>query len=845
MLVAATAAAQQGDRSVEDHEDLPAGLVVPPADVLAPATAATAVVLQPGFALELVAAEPLIGDPVAAVFDPAGRLWVVEMRSYMRDVDGTDEQAADSRIVVLEDRDGDGRMDVAAPFLEHLVLPRAVLPLAGGALVIAPPQLLWAEDRDGDLRAERTVPIADGFGAGLVNPEHCGNGLLWGLDDRIHIADDARMVRWLPGGGALPFAIEQGAGGGQWGISQDDRGRLYFNYNEDWLRCDLVPGRYAARHGEGAPFAGHNHRVVGDPRIWPIGVTPGVNRGGYDGILADGALVRHTAACAPLVYRGSSLSGCNGDVFVCDPAAHVVRRIRLADQDGRMQGANVYERAEFFAARDERCRPVNLCQGPDGALYIVDMYRGVIQHRNFVTTFLRKQILARGLERPIGLGRIWRVVDRERGREPPRLLATCSTDQLVARLADEDGWQRDAAQRLLVQRQDRGAVPGLRQLLRTAAFAPARVHSLAALRSLGGLDRGDVRRALHDGDAGVLAFALGLAAPLLVANDAVIWSQCEQLAQTAPASVRWQLALTLGDAMVERPARALAVLAGVAASGPADPVLTACVLDSVFGQESAFVRAFATDTAPPDGAGLLRTLARAVAQRREAAATGTLLQQAGACMQAWQQVALLQGLLDAVPAPGAGPSEAPRGFFAFAVTPPALLAMARTGHPDVAPLVQGILARTELRVDVGAIPAAPGDDDLTAPQRAQVAAGGRVFSAFCAACHQPNGAGMPGLAPPLRGSAWVEGSPERLIRIALHGLRGPLTAAGTAFSGEMPGQAHLGDPDLAAALSWLRRSLGHRASIVDAAAVAAVRQQFAARTSPWSTAELALDASGR
>jgi len=833
LLLAAALPAQRGDRSDADREDLPDGLVVPAAPVIAPAAAAATVQLQEGFLLELVASEPLIGDPVAATFDAAGRLWVVEMRGFMKDVDATGEHDPDGRVVVLVDRDGDGRMDDAVPFLEHLVLPRAVLPLPGGALVIAPPDLLWASDADGDLHAEHTTVVCSGFDSGRDNPEHSGNGLLWALDDRIHIADDARMLRWQGGAAAPRFLIENGAGGGQWGIAQDDRGRLFFNYNEDWLRCDLVPGRYAARGGEAQPFNGLNWRVVQDRSVHPVHITPGVNRGGNDGILQDGRLVRHTAACAPLVYRGRALPGCDGDVFVCEPAANLVRRFRLDHGDAQLSGANACGDREFLASTDERFRPVNLCQGPDGALYVVDMYRGLIQHRNFVTTFLRKQVLARGLERPTGLGRIWRVVAAPSPHAQPRPLAACDTAQLVARLCDRDGWQRDTAQRLLVTRMDRTAVLPLRALLRSDATAVAKGHALAVLRSLGALSHDDLRRVLQETDAGLLALALGECGPHLQRGDAVLWTRCEELARSAPPSVRWHLALLLGDVTGRLEARAFALLAALAAA-PADTVLAGCVVCSARGREPEFVRHLLPAATDRAAEGLLRSLARAVGEQRDGHREEDLLQEAAASMLTWQQAALLQGLLDALPREPARQ----RGFFVFAATPPALLAMARTGAPDVVPLVQRVLALTELRPEAVTAPPAVGDAELTDAERARVAAGARVFGSFCAACHQPNGAGMAGLAPPLRRSEWVSGAPERLIRIALHGLRGPLSADGVSFDGEMPGQAHLGDEDLAAALSFLRRSFGHQSPLIAPPDVAAERAKWAARTGPWSPDEL-------
>ncbi|MBM3962800.1 MAG: dehydrogenase, partial [Planctomycetes bacterium] len=485
LLACSSLLAQRGDRAGETQRALPTDLAVPDAAPKSWADKLVTLGVPAGFSVQLFASEPFVADPVAAQVDAHGRIWVVEMRGYMNDLDATGEGAPIGRIVVLRDDDGDGRADGATVFADRLVLPRAVLPLRGGALVVTPPELLWLSDADGDGVADGRDVVMGGFEAGLDNPEHSGNGLLWSFDHRIHLANDARMVRWTKAG----FVVEPGAGGGQWGIAHDDRGRLYFNYNEDWLRCDLAPGRYGplARATGGLPQ--HNHRVVADRSVWPARITPGVNRGYQPGRLVDHKLAIHTAVCSPHVYRGGLLTDCDGDVFVCEPAGNVVRRVRLRDHDDLLAGANLYEaeRGEFLTSTDERFRPVHLTTGFDGALYVVDMYRGVIQHRNFVTSWLRAQIEQRKLAQPVGLGRIWRIapVGEERtagGREPggrapaaadlaagaiaPLVpsLHDAPAERLVAALQSGNGAVRDVALRELVQRDERAVVPALRQL---------------------------------------------------------------------------------------------------------------------------------------------------------------------------------------------------------------------------------------------------------------------------------------------------------------------------------------------------------------------------------------------
>ncbi len=830
------AIAQQGDRAGESQVLLPDTVDVPAANVRSPTEARSTFRVAPGFRLDLFASEPLIGDPVAACFDAAGRLWVVEMRGFMNDVDAREEHAPNGRVVVLEDRDHDGCADTATVFRAGLVLPRAVLPLRGGALVVEPPNLLWCADVDGDLRADGSRVVMGGFDSGLDNPEHAGNGLLWGLDHRIHLANDPRLLRWTPGG----FVVETGAGGGQWGITYDDRGRFYFNYNEDWLRCDLLPGRYGPYAAAAGGLPGLNHRVCEDRTVWPIRRTPGVNRGYQPGRLVDYVLAIHTAVCGPHVYRGERLRGCDGDVFVCEPAGNLVRRVVLEDHDGLLRGRNPYEaeRAEFLASTDERFRPVHLATGPDGALYVVDMYRGVIQHKNFVTTYLRQQILRRGLEQPTGLGRIWRIVSEDAiPAVPPQSLVDAPAAELVLALASATGTVRDLALRELVQRQERGVADSLRQVLRDHPRPACRIVMLSALSGLSALTATDLRHALQDADAGVLAFALQQAAPFLVAGDGHLWLAIEGSLLLAPPAVRWQLALTLGDVLVvaggERfRERALSLLVRLVQAAPDDAMLHAVVGVAAHQHIVEVLRRLGSSLPVPEQAGLaaaLRELARVATRSRIAALQQDLLEFTRARAAPWQRRALLLGTVDALPK-GAGRA----GWFLFDATPVALLAFLRGDDPECAQLANELLAAVALAGGA----ASPVVAELTDAERQRVTAGAQVFARTCAACHQLDGNGLAGLAPPLRDSEWVLGPPDRLARIVLHGVRGPIEVNGTPWNLEMPGQRYLVDAELAQVLSYVRRAFGHRAATLAPTDVVAVRAAHSQRQEPWTVEEL-------
>jgi mono/diheme cytochrome c family protein/glucose/arabinose dehydrogenase len=829
---AGAVSAQQGDRPGEAQTSLPATLVVPPAPARSPAEQATTMQLREGFELQLFAAEPLVADPVAAALDAAGRMWVVEMRGYMNDIDATGERAANGRIVVLADDDGDGRADRSTVFADELVLPRAVLPLRGGALVVAPPDLVWLPDADGDLRADGRQALAGGFEAGLDNPEHSGNGLLWGLDQRIHVANDARLWRWTPAG----FRGEAGAGGGQWGISHDDRGRCYFNYNEDWLRCDLVPGRYGPLAAATGGMPSLNWRVCPERTVWPIRITPGVNRGYQAGRLVEWVLAIHTAVCAPHVYRGGLLP-CDGDVFVCEPAGNVVRRIVLQERDALMRGDNPYEaeRREFLASSDERFRPVGLLTGADGALYVVDMYRGVIQHRNFVTTFLRRQIEARGLERPIGLGRIWRIAPTgTAARSSPSLHDVPALD-LVAALGDRNGARRDLAMRELVLRQERTAAAVLRASARSGVAPATRIAAFGVLVGLELLTADDVRSALRDDDVAVQAFALPYAGPFLAAGDGHLWARLAALAANGPANVRWLVALALADVGAAPTAaryrdRRLALLGALLAEHGDDAALRAALAVAAGDDLVALLVQWRDrgPAAPKWCFVAVRDLAARALRTRREALQSAVFDAAAAGPADWTR-ALLRGAVDGLPK-----GVARDGWLVFGSPPRSLVQLAGGGDRDVVRLAQELAAA----VVVAGAAASSTVHELTAAQQQLVRAGERVYARACAACHQLDGRGMPGLAPPLRDSEWALGPAERLVRIVAHGVRGPIEVAGTMWTLEMPAQAQLSDAELAQVTSYVRRAFGHAATTIDAADVAALRAAHRDRAEPWTAQEL-------
>src|SRR5688572_14942697 len=444
--------------------------------------------------IQLVAAEPMVQDPVVIMFDPDGRLWVVEMRGFMPDIDGNGENERVGRVSILEDTDGDGQMDASKIYIDSLIMPRSLALVPGGALVVENQSLWLTQDTNGDLRAD-TKTLLDSAYAGGPSPEHSGNGL-WRNTDNWYYNAKSRFRYHLKGGKWLRDSTEFR---GQWGISHDDEGRLYYNYNWSQLHADLVPPNYLTRNKNHTPTTGIDHGLTIDRRIYPIRPNPAVNRGYIPGTLdKQGRLLEFTAACSPFFYRATTLpKEYYGNVFVCEPSGNLVKRNVVEDKGILLTAHDPTPGKEFLASTDERFRPVFLATGPDGALYVADMYRGLVQHGLYVTPYLREQTIQRKLVKPINRGRIWRIVPKR--WTPPKItkLSTAPAEDLIAALSSPNGWYRDIAQQLLVERQDKSVSKSLERLALEGANDLARFHALWVLEGLGILNPSILLRLLE------------------------------------------------------------------------------------------------------------------------------------------------------------------------------------------------------------------------------------------------------------------------------------------------------------------------------------------------------------
>jgi len=489
------------------------------------------------------------------------------------------------RVVVLQDTNNDGVMDTRTVFADHLVLARSLKVLDRGVLVAEPPNVWLMRDTNGDLQADDKQLVATGFGRFDGDPQNNANGFYWALDNRMYTAGLADMQFRLKDG---VFEVQPTLERGEWGVAQDDAGRIYRNTNESAVHVDLVPTYYYARNPNLARTRGSYERLVDDAAnaVWPVRPNPGTNRAYQIGIdKPDGTLARYTAVCAPVVYRGDRLPPeLYGNVFVAEPAGNLVGRLIIEDDGKGLRVKRAYEKGDFIASTDERFRPVFISDAPDGTMYIADMYRGIIEHRISVTEYLRDQILSRKLDRPTGLGRIYRVMHQTTRRGPSSPLAGATPQQLVQALASSNGWRRDTAQRLLVERGARNMAPALLQLAAAAKDWRTRLHALWTLDGLDAIDVRTVEKALEDNSRDVRVSAVRIAERWLGDAAHPIHAAVLKRIDDNDWQVRQQLAASLG--VLPQEAREAALISLLERYAD-DPVVMDAALSSLRGREAA------------------------------------------------------------------------------------------------------------------------------------------------------------------------------------------------------------------------------------------------------------------
>jgi putative membrane-bound dehydrogenase-like protein len=478
---------------------------------LSPEDAQKAMVLaDSSLRIELAAAEPEVIDPVAVRFDEDGHMWVVQMSDYpLGNPTGGDPL---SKIRVLEDKDGDGRYETATTFAEKLLFITGLQPWKGGVFVTRSGKLTYMKDTDGDGRADLDEVWFEGFAE--QNSQLRANHPRLALDNWIYVANGLRggqvINRKL--GETKPINIsgmdfrfnpltgvcEAVSGNGQFGLCFDDWGNRFTCSNRNPVKHVVIEDRYLkANPGVTVPATVSDVAAFGEQsRIFPISrawTTSNLHAGQF------------TAACGVYVYRGDLLPAeFKGNAFTCDPTGNLIHREIIQPAGPTFTSKPAYEGKEFLASKDEWFRPVNMELGPDGALYVVDMYRCVIEHPDFVPDELkRRPDLRLGDDR----GRIWRIVPasgrgdgdtnptRQRGtsantspkreRRIPQRLSQLSSEALIPLVEHSNAWQRETAQRLLLEREWRPADDRLMVLATTSSMPQGRVHALSLMRFIG------------------------------------------------------------------------------------------------------------------------------------------------------------------------------------------------------------------------------------------------------------------------------------------------------------------------------------------------------------------------
>lgn len=588
---------------------------------LEPSDALRSFRMKDGFTLQLVAAEPLVTDPVAGAYDENGRLFVVEMNDYPYTDKSTDkpnvERTTDlpiGKVRLLEDVDDDGVFDRSAVFARDLSWPTGIAVYDGGVFVAATPDLWYLKDTDGDGVADVRRKVFTGFRK--FNVQAVVNNLIWGLDHRIYGAGGSNggVITSLedPGGEKVAVSrhdfrfdprhpvFELQSGSARFGNTFDDWGNRFICNIRNPIQHVVLPQHYLARN----PFlpvasvlndvaaAGDQIRVyrASPPEPWRVVNAERLTTQGDPRIPRSekNAAGFMTSACAVTIYRGDAYpQEFRRQAFLAEPSGNLVHRQRLIPSGVTFASERIDDESEFLTSTDNWCRPVNFIHAPDGTLHLLDMYRETIEHPWSMPDDLKALLdLENGRDR----GRIYRMTPPSFSRRATPRLGNAATKELVTLLEHSNAWHRETAHRLLFERQDKTAVDELRQLRRRTQQPLTRLHVLWSLHGLDALTEADLLNAFDDPSPAVRRHAVLIAEERLRTTDSpALRDRVLAMSADDDASVRFQTAFTLGS--LDDPRRT-AALESIARRDADDPWITTAVLSS------------AVDLAPP----LLETL---------------------------------------------------------------------------------------------------------------------------------------------------------------------------------------------------------------------------------------------
>ena len=499
-----------------------------------------------GYHIELVASEPMITEPVAIAWDGDARMYVAQMETYTQDADGTGTKEKKSRVMLLEDTNNDGKMDKSSVFIKDLMLPRMILCVNHELLVNETDtyDIHSYKDTNGDGIADVKKAV---YTLGKVAPgnlEHQRSGLDWNLDNYIYQTVDPIRFRYV-NGMLKPDSLHSGSNG-QWGLTHDNYGRLFFSRagGENAGSGFQVNPKYGSLE-----FSDAYSEEKFSP-VWSAIANPDV-QGGLPRLRPDSTLNHFTAANGQSIFRGDRLpTDLVGDYIINEPVARIVRRAKVINREGKTHLENAYDHKEFIASTDFYFRPVNTYTGPDGLIYIVDMNRGIIQESNWTQkgTFLRNKIDYYGIAKINQRGRIWRLVHDDYKPSPKPKMLDVSAKTLVNYLDHPNGWWRDNAQKQIIILGDKSVIPTLKLIVsgKKGSSVLGRLHALWTLEGLNAIDKSVLYIALKDTDPQIRRAGIWIAERYLKQNDQAMIAQVGKLTNDESFDVKTQLVLSLG-----------------------------------------------------------------------------------------------------------------------------------------------------------------------------------------------------------------------------------------------------------------------------------------------------------
>jgi len=606
--------------------------------------------LSDDFRIELFVSEPQVLSPVEMVFDENGKIYVAEMLDYPEDP--PPGKPARSRIRLLEDRDGDGRIDQAIIFADHVLEVSGLQPWKGGLIVTSAPDILFMKDTDGDGKADERRVLYTGFPkvnpeARITNPRLAIDNWIYasntGSDGRITSPDHPERPPVLVRGADFRFRPDRGvaeaaSGPAQFGLTFDDWGNRFITQNTIHLRHVVLPMQYLTK----TPFleipamaqdiSDHGRPSspifpLTQPQAWRVERTR-VRQQRYN----ENQLNRteqlsgyFSAATGSTVYNGDVFpKEYWGNIFTGDVSANLIHRDVLKPDGVSFSASRAKDGVEFLASSDTWFRPCNFTNAPDGNLYVTDIYRLFIETPESIPEELKKNM---DFWAGDTMGRIYRIVPNKplRQRDLKPRLGAASTTELVQLLESTNGWHRQTAQRLLLERQDASAVPLLARLVQESTFPQARLHALWMLEGLSALDAAQLTKALQDPDFHVREHALRLSETFLETSEA-LRNTVFAMSHDPEHRVQFQLAMTLGSS---KDRRALATLVDLALQRAADPWFRTAILSSVAESASDFLDRLRAKRPSLDNPDLLNQLGSLIGGKHDAGEIGRFLKVLG------------------------------------------------------------------------------------------------------------------------------------------------------------------------------------------------------------------------